>query len=170
MTSRWTGFRSPLKAGMEMFLAHKRALGYQVRTTESVLRLLDGFLVEQSVETIEAVTPTVIEAFLASHPRTSPHSFNQLLGIVARLFDWLIARDAARVLNASSVGSHRLLLSIERPKILDRTAFPPAIYIPHISQVLEVSTLEGVLNERSRGGALDPRGPARSPRIPLRTL
>jgi len=43
MTSRWTGFRSPLKAGMEMFLAHKRALGYQVRTTESVLRLLDGF-------------------------------------------------------------------------------------------------------------------------------
>jgi site-specific recombinase XerD len=93
MTSRWTGFRSPLKAGIEMFLAHKRALGYQVRTTESVLRLLDWFLVEQRVQTIEAITPAVIEAFLASRPRTSPHSFNQLVGIVARLFDWLIARD-----------------------------------------------------------------------------
>lgn len=93
MTSRWTGFRSPLKAGIEMFLAHKRALGYHVRTTESVLRLLDWFLVEQHVETIEAITPAVIEAFLASRPRPSPHSFNQLLGIVVHLFDWLIARD-----------------------------------------------------------------------------
>ena len=87
MTSRWTGFRSPLKAGIEMFLAHKPALGYHVRTTESVLRLLDWFLVEQHVETIEAITPAVIEAFLASRPRPSPHSFNQLLGIVVHLFD-----------------------------------------------------------------------------------
>jgi site-specific recombinase XerD len=93
MTSQWIGFRSPLAAGIEMLLAHKRALGYQVRTSESVFRLLDGFLVAQHVETIEAITPSVIEAFLASRPRTSPHSFNQLLGIVARLFDWLIARD-----------------------------------------------------------------------------
>jgi site-specific recombinase XerD len=93
MTSRWTGFRSPLKAWIEMFLAHKRSLGYRVRTSESVLRLLDGFLVEQRVDTIEAITPPVIEAFLASRPRTSPHSFNQLLGIVGGLFDWLMARD-----------------------------------------------------------------------------
>jgi site-specific recombinase XerD len=93
MTSRWTGFCSPLKAGIEMFLAHKRTLGYQVRTPESVLRLLDGFLVAQHVDTIEAITPPVMEAFLASRPRTSPRSFNQLLGIVGRLFDWLIARD-----------------------------------------------------------------------------
>ena len=93
MTSRWTGFRGPLKAGIEMFLAHKRALGYKVRSTESALRLLDCFLVQQHLETVEAITPAVIEAFLASRPRTSPHSFNQLLEIVARLFDWLVARD-----------------------------------------------------------------------------
>ena len=93
MTSRWTGFRSPLAAGIEMFLIHKQALGYHLRTTESALRLLDRFLVEQHVETIEAITPAVLEAFLASRPRIAPHSFNQLLGIVARLFDWLIARD-----------------------------------------------------------------------------
>ena len=93
MTSRWTGFRSPLAAGIEVFLAHKQALGCHLRTTESVLRLLDRFLVEQHVETIEALTPAVIEAFLASRPRTEPRSFNQLLGIVTRLFDWLIARE-----------------------------------------------------------------------------
>ena len=57
MTSRWTGFRSPLAVGIEMFLAHKQALGYHLRTTESVLRLLDRFLVEQQVETNEAITP-----------------------------------------------------------------------------------------------------------------
>jgi hypothetical protein len=93
MTSRWTGFRSPLAAGIEIFLAHKQALGFHLRTTESVLRLLDQFLVEQHLETIEAITPDVIEAFLASRPRTVPRSFNQLVGIVTRLFDWLIARD-----------------------------------------------------------------------------
>jgi site-specific recombinase XerD len=93
MTSRWTGFCSPIAVGIKMFLAHKQALGCHLRTTESVFRLLDRFLVERHVETIEAITPAVIEAFLASRPRTAPRSFNQLLGIVTRLFDWLIARD-----------------------------------------------------------------------------
>jgi len=93
MTSQWMGFRSPLTTGVEMFLAHKQALGYHVRTTESVFRLLDRFLVEQHVETIEAITPAVIEAFLVSHPRTAPRSFNHLLGTVTRLFDWLVARE-----------------------------------------------------------------------------
>jgi integrase len=93
MTSRWTGFRSPLAAGIEMFLAHKQALGFHLHTTESVLRLLDRFLVEQHVETSQTITPPVIEAFLASRPRRAPRSFNQLLGIVTRLFEWLIARD-----------------------------------------------------------------------------
>jgi site-specific recombinase XerD len=93
MTSRWTGFRSPLAAGIEMFVAHKQALGFHLRTTKSVLRLLDRFLIEQHVETIETITPDVIETFLLSRPRTSPHSFNQLLGILTRLFEWLIARD-----------------------------------------------------------------------------
>jgi site-specific recombinase XerD len=93
MTSQWTGFHSPLAAGIEMFLGHKRALGCHLHTIESVLRLLDRFLAEQHVETTEAITPALIEAFLKSRPRTVPRSFNQLLGIVTRLFDWLIARD-----------------------------------------------------------------------------
>jgi site-specific recombinase XerD len=93
MTSRWSGFHSPLAAGINMFLAHKQALGCHLRTIESVFRLLDRFLLEQHVETIEAITPAVIEAFLASRSRTVPRSFNQLLGIATRLFDWLIARD-----------------------------------------------------------------------------
>ena len=93
MKSRWTGFHSPLGAGIETFLAHKRALGCHVRSAESTLRLLDRFLVEQRVHMLEDITPGVIDAFLASRPRPAPRSYNHLLGIVTRLFDWLIARD-----------------------------------------------------------------------------
>ena len=93
MTSRWTGFQSPLGTGTEAFLAHKRALGCRFGSVESTLRLLDQFLVEQHVETIEAITPGVIDTFLASRPRAAPRSDNHLLGIVTRVFDWLIARD-----------------------------------------------------------------------------
>ena len=76
MRSRWTGFRSPLAAGIETFLAHKRALGCRFRNEESPLRLLDQFLVEQHVETIETITPQVIDTFLVSRPRAAPHSYN----------------------------------------------------------------------------------------------
>jgi site-specific recombinase XerD len=93
MKSRWIGFRSPFAAGIEAFLAHKRALGCRFRNEESPLRLLDQFLVEQHVGTIDDITPAAIDAFLASRPRAAPHSYNQLLGIVTRLFDWLVARD-----------------------------------------------------------------------------
>jgi site-specific recombinase XerD len=78
---------------METFLAHKRALGCRFQNEESPLRLLDQFLVEQHVRTIDDITPAAINAFLASRPRASPHSYNQLLGIVRRLFDWLVARN-----------------------------------------------------------------------------
>jgi site-specific recombinase XerD len=93
MTSRWTGFRSALGSQMEAFLAQKRALGCRFRNEESPLRLLDRFLVERHVATIDDVTPAVIDAFLASRPRAAPHSYNQLLGIVTRLFDWLVAHE-----------------------------------------------------------------------------
>ena len=93
MTSRWTGFHSALGPRLAAFLAQKRALGCRFRNEESPLRLLDRFLVEQHIETNDYITPAVIDAFLASRPRASPHSYNQLLGIVTRLFDWLVAHD-----------------------------------------------------------------------------
>lgn len=117
MTSRWTDFRSPLAAGIKMFLANKQAFGYHLRTTESVLRLLDRFLVEEHVETIEAITPAVIEVFLASRPRAAPHSFNQLLGIVKRLFDWLTARDL--VLRSPVQAKPRRATALRLPFLFD---------------------------------------------------
>jgi site-specific recombinase XerD len=93
MTPRWAGFQSPLGRGIDAFLAHKRALGCRFRVEDFTLRLLDRFLVEQRVTTLESITPDVIDAFLASRPRASPRSYNHLLQTVARVFDWLAARD-----------------------------------------------------------------------------
>jgi len=95
MRSKWTGFRSTLGSGIEAFLAHRRALGCRLKTEEMTLRLLDRFLLEQGVAALDAITPAVIDAFLASRPRPASESYNHLLATVSRLFDWLAARDLA---------------------------------------------------------------------------
>jgi len=92
MKPRWEGFRSPIAAGIERYLAHKRALGCRFRTEEKALCLLDRFLVERGVKAIDEIGPELIEAFLASRPRTRPRSYNHLLCTVRRLYDWLVAQ------------------------------------------------------------------------------
>ena len=93
MKSAWTGFRSTLASHIEAFLAFKRALGCLFQVEEGSLRLLDRFLVEQQVASRTDVTPEVIDAFLTSRPRAAPRSYNHLRGTVARLFDWMVARE-----------------------------------------------------------------------------
>jgi hypothetical protein len=95
MKSQWTGFHSCLGSGIEAFLAHGRALGCCFRTEEMTLRLLDRFLLAERIASLDAITPAVIDAFLASRPRTAPESYNHLLATVTRLFDWLAVRDLA---------------------------------------------------------------------------
>jgi site-specific recombinase XerD len=93
MKSAWNGFRSPLAEGIQHFLAYKRALGQSFWTEETALRLLDTFLVQQKVQSIEDITPEVVEAFVASRPRTRPRSYNHLISVLRRLFKWLITHS-----------------------------------------------------------------------------
>jgi integrase len=93
MRSAWNGFRSPLAQGIQHFLAYKRALGQSFLTEEKALRLLDTFLVQQKVQSMEDITPEVIEAFLSSRPRTRPRSYNHLVSVLRRLFNWLIKQS-----------------------------------------------------------------------------
>lgn len=93
MRTHWTGFRSPLAKRIEAFLAHKRALGRRFEVEEKPLRLFDRFLVDRGVETLEGVTAELLDAFLAARPRARSRSYNELLGVVRRLFDWLVAQD-----------------------------------------------------------------------------
>jgi integrase len=82
-----------LAPGIEGFLAHKRALGCSFRVEDLSLRLFDRFLIAQSITTPAAITPEVVDAFLASRPRHAPRSYNHLRGTLVRLFDWLAAFD-----------------------------------------------------------------------------
>ncbi|MDH4065611.1 MAG: tyrosine-type recombinase/integrase [Acidobacteriota bacterium] len=89
----WSGFQSVLASGIEAFLTHKRGLGCHFRVEELSLRLFDRFLVAQAIRTPEAITPDVVDAFLASRPRPAPRSYNHLRGTLVRLFTWLAAHD-----------------------------------------------------------------------------
>jgi site-specific recombinase XerD len=90
MRPRWAGFQSPLANEIQQFLTHKRALGQSFWNEEKALRLFDTFLVLQKVQSIEEVTAEVVEAFLASRPRTRPRSYNHLISVLGRLFLWLV--------------------------------------------------------------------------------
>ncbi len=80
---------SPLAVFINAFLSHHRALGKRFDTEEAALRLLDHYLVEQGIESLAAITPTLLEAFVRSRPRTRPRSYNHLVNVLSRLFLWL---------------------------------------------------------------------------------
>lgn len=91
MRARWVGFQSSLANELQRFLGYKRALGRRYGAEEKNLRLLDAFLVERHIRSAKDVAPDLIQAFLASRNRTT--SFNNLLGVVRRFFEWLVAQD-----------------------------------------------------------------------------
>lgn len=88
-----TPFQSTLAAEMADFLGHQRALGKRFINEERALRLFDRYLVDQKINAIAEVTPAVVDAFLASRPRSRPRSYNHLLSVVGRLFKWLVRQQ-----------------------------------------------------------------------------
>lgn len=110
--------RGPLAAGIELYLAHKRSLGKQLTKVGLMLHLLDGYLLGQGVSELRQLTPTHIDAFVASRPRHSPHSYNGLIGALRRLFDWMVVHE---VLPESPLRCEvRRAGPIRRPFLFDR--------------------------------------------------
>ena len=81
--------QGPLASAIDTFLSHHRALGKRFNSEEAALRLLDRYLLEQAVETIPAITPPLLQAFVRSRPRTRPRSYNHLVNVLQRFFRWL---------------------------------------------------------------------------------
>ena len=90
MKTAWSGYRSVLACHIEQYLATKRALGCRFNTEDRTLRLFDRWLVEQQLNSLEEITGAHLDAFLASRPRNNARSYNGLLGVVRRLFEWLV--------------------------------------------------------------------------------
>lgn len=92
MKSQWRGFQSPLAEGIRSFLAHKRSLGRRFDTEEKTLRPFDRFLAEHKLSRLEDLTSELLNAFLATRSQRRARSFNQVLGIVRGLLEWLVQR------------------------------------------------------------------------------
>lgn len=93
MRAQGVGFRGSLAADMRQFVAAKRALGRRYVTEEKALRLFDTYLVQRGLREGDAVTPELVDAFFASRARRCARGYNQLLGIIRRLFEWLVRQE-----------------------------------------------------------------------------
>jgi len=82
-------FKSFLAEEMNEFISYKRALGKKFVTEERALKLLDCYFVEKEISNITELTSELIEKFLTSRPRYRPRSYNHLLGVAKRFFEWL---------------------------------------------------------------------------------
>jgi integrase len=130
-------FHSVLAEAIGSYITAKRAVGCRFATEARGLRLLDRFLLAQGVTALDAITPAVIEAFLASRPRPDPKSANALLGIVRRFFDRLVT------LQGITVSPVRVQARREGPRRL-----PFLFGIPEMRRLL---ALAQQLPDRNRG-------------------
>ncbi|WP_308142826.1 tyrosine-type recombinase/integrase [Burkholderia pseudomallei] len=93
MTPPWNGFHSALAPHIERYLQTKRAMGCKFACEDRQLRLLDRFLDDCGVDSIHMIDDGCLQTFLDSRHRTNPRSYNDLLGYVRRLFDWIVSQQ-----------------------------------------------------------------------------
>ncbi|MGH9120354.1 MAG: tyrosine-type recombinase/integrase, partial [Acidimicrobiales bacterium] len=82
-----------LSSAVAGFLAHKRALGRKYRTEEATLGLLVAFAKGQGVDSLDQLTPGLLDDFVASRPRHRSRSFNHLVGNLGCFLDWTVAQQ-----------------------------------------------------------------------------
>lgn len=114
-------FHSLLGENISAYLQYKRALGRKFDNEEKALKLLDNYLVEQEVGNETAVQPALINAFLASRPRSRPRSYNHLLGVIRCFFNWLVTQEQLEF--SPVTAESRKTTSQERPFLFE----PPQI-------------------------------------------
>lgn len=85
--------QSAAAGAMRDFLNHHRALGKRFDAEEWALGLFDRYLLEQRVQALPAITPPIVETFLGSRPRKVAKSYNELLGVLRRWFNWLVVQE-----------------------------------------------------------------------------
>ncbi len=84
--------RSALAESIRRFVEYKRALNRRYRPEAAALRLFDRYLYENNITEWDGIDSISTERFLQSRPRTRPRSYNHLLGVLHRFFDWAVVQ------------------------------------------------------------------------------
>jgi site-specific recombinase XerD len=90
VSRRRAELRSVLAAPITAFVQYKNALGCKYRTEAAALHLLDGYVTERHVVTLDEIDSGLVDAFLASRPRERARSYNHLVGVTRRFFAWAL--------------------------------------------------------------------------------
>ena len=84
---------SVVAAHISAFLNHKRALNRKYDVEAKAFRLLDHHLNTVGIKVLAEITPEILDAFFLGRPRDRPRSFNHLVGVVSRLFEWMVEHE-----------------------------------------------------------------------------
>jgi site-specific recombinase XerD len=95
---------SALAEPIRQFVEYKRALNRKYRSEAAALRLFDQYLCEHAATGWNCIDSILIDRFLQSRPRTRPRSYNHLLGVVHRFFDWTVVQ---RLVASNPVSARR---------------------------------------------------------------
>jgi site-specific recombinase XerD len=87
-----TNLHSALAEPIRHFVNYKRALNRKYRSEAAALRLFDQYVGEHAATGWDSISSILIERFLQSRPRTRPRSYNHLLGVLRRFFDWAVVQ------------------------------------------------------------------------------
>ena len=82
--------QSALAQPITDFLQYQQALNKKYYTETLALRLFDRYLFEQGITGWQAITSSVIDAFMASRSHHRPRRYKHLLGVLRSFFDWAV--------------------------------------------------------------------------------
>jgi len=88
-----TIFQSFLATFFNQFVQYKRALNRKYDTDAEILRLLDRYLQNVRITEWQTIDGSVIDKFIRSRPRVSACSYNQLLGVLRRFFNFAVMQE-----------------------------------------------------------------------------
>ena len=127
-------------------MEYKRALSRKYRPEAAALRLFDRYLCEHAATDWSSIDSVLIENFLQSRPRCRPRSYNHLLGVLHRFFEWAVvqgfvaAQSRDRHATPRYRQAHSLSLRPQRRQAAPgvANALPDRSRAPHRAQTYEM--------------------------------
>ncbi|MGA7930007.1 MAG: tyrosine-type recombinase/integrase [Candidatus Sulfotelmatobacter sp.] len=85
--------KGPLADSIDSYLAHKHSLGKQLDSAGLMLHVLDNYLNTQEIVEAHQITSAHLAGFVASRHRNSARSYNELIGTIRGLLNWMVVHE-----------------------------------------------------------------------------